>query len=158
MTQTNQNKRKTLKNIIAVTGVTTLANGWHKPTIQSVVLPAHATMSAATISCGSATGVDMNNDSDQDLVVLSFVPGGQCLLTPSPSSDEGFNQDAFGGNIIIGLDAGNNPVVNWDTEVIGDTNWSVSPNPGDNNTDSGQIMLTATRLNAPGLEICLTLR
>ena len=139
-----KNRRELLKKL-------SLGAAWATPVIQSVSLPVHAQMTGGRFICTvSGSGTDNGNVSDTDMVIIVFDPDAErCSATNVLSPGDGFAPGPFDGNIIIGIDAGPNPQPNWDTDFLGDTNWSVAPNLGSENTNSGNFQVTATRLSGP---------
>ncbi|MEM7196474.1 MAG: hypothetical protein AAF402_16195 [Pseudomonadota bacterium] len=89
----------------------------------------------------------MNDSSNLDMAVLAFDPDtGGCRMEAVASVDGVSDISGFMGNVISGIDAGSVPAPNWDHEVVGDTNWSVTPALGDDNTSEGTFNLVATRI------------
>ena len=145
----NTSNRRALLKIIPSAGVIGALEYWKKPIIQSIVIPTHAQTSNPNILCSSSITVIDNNDiQDLDLAVLAFDPdSGGCMFGSVACVNGVSDISGFMGNAIVGIDIGNQPVPNWDHEVMGDTNWSVTPNLGEDNTNTGFISLIATRLS-----------
>jgi hypothetical protein len=134
----------------------TLPQSWTRPVVESVMLPAHGAASVieASITFG---GEDDAVFLTFDGTSASFTNFDCCDLEDIPST---------GGDRIIMVDRDSS---NWDANdyesggdediPVGDTNWSVTPDPGDGN-DQGVYYLQATRigglLNGATFQVTLT--
>lgn len=140
----NENRRETLKALALSAPAV-----WSIPMLTSVVLPAHAQTSS--FQCTTQVCVSSDVENEEDAVYL-LSDGDTCSFVRFNCCNSG-NLPNSGGDRILMLDLDSGPPVNWDandegdsdeTIPIGDDNWDVEPNPGDDN-DSGLYMLTATR-------------
>ena len=114
---------------------------WTKPIVDFVLLPAHAQSSG--FSCGPFQFCG------QDDAVFLISDGLSCHFSPFDCCDESDIPNTDGNRIImVDRDSGNwdaNDAGDQEEFPVGDSNWSVSPELGDDNAP-GQFNLTATRI------------
>ena len=140
-------RRNILKGVAAGVPV-----AWSKPVVNSLVLPAHASTSV-TFSCGPFTFCNPDEEGEDAVYLMSdgvrcwFDQFNCCATEALPETN---------GNRIVMVDRDNeSDVDHWDANdgptnpiPVGDSNWSVSPDPGDGNSP-GEYLLEATREGGP---------
>ena len=156
---TDKSRRQLLK-VTAVGGTTVglevVPAIWTKPVVNSVNLPAHAT---TTISCGSATAIDVTPAPDGGNLTDGIDVTFDCVSCEVNAVND---SDAASADSIIFMEVDNpgqaapNSPADWDADSLGGTNWSVSDfdgngpgdgNASDDNFESRTYSLIATRIS-----------
>lgn len=142
-------RRKILTGTLAASAAGAV---WHKPLVNSIVLPAHAQMSIVQLS-ETISSFEDNDDSPDGLYVI--FDGDQTLSLQVFACCETLPPTNGDGIIVLDLDRVrdddcNGPVLDTEREdsTVGDTNWDVT-GPVDNNLPAGTYVYTGTRTNAP---------
>lgn len=127
-----------------------LPKRWSRPLVESVILPAHAQMSANGLSCsaGSLTVDNTVQDGDaQGHIAIIYDGAEDCSLIQviTDSADGGASGDP---DEMLLLDADGNPVDNFDLRGPGyGANWGPGPDSDDN--DEGTYSFDIERVAPP---------